>query len=196
MSGFKLTMEIRKPVYAQKKTVREAIPRSLWNAVRNDIQSKSDFQCQICGRREEGKLQAHEVWDYDEEKFLLILQEIQALCKSCHDLKHIHHAARRTKDSKARALVMQKLKNHFMKVNACTEADFHRHYRNQVAKSETSLVARSLEDLIELRELREREAFLSEQKWRFVIAGNVPFAEQIKAELHKKGLLYEGEEQG
>ena len=143
MSEFKLTIEIGKPAYAQKKTVRESIPRTLWNSVRQYVLATSDFTCQICGVRSEDKLHAHEVWEYDEDAYLLILREIQALCKSCHDLKHLHHAALRINDRKIRAFVMKKLKKHFMKVNDCTEKDFERHYRNQLAKSEKSFVNRS-----------------------------------------------------
>ncbi|SFG39134.1 hypothetical protein SAMN05216353_13936 [Halobacillus alkaliphilus] len=190
MSDFKLTIEIRKPSYAQNKTVRDSIPRSLWNSIRNHVHEKNDFTCQICGCRDEEKLQAHEVWKYDEEEFLLILKDIQSLCKSCHDLKHIQHAALRINDRNKRNFVMQKLMKHFIKVNNCTEEDFRNHYRNQLAKSNPSPVNRSLEDLIEIRELRAREEFLKAQNWKFVIADNVPFANEIKSNLHQKGLLY------
>ncbi|ARI77842.1 HNH endonuclease [Halobacillus mangrovi] len=196
MSDFKLTVEIRKPSYAQNKTVRNSIPRSLWNSVRNHVQENSDFTCQICGYRVEEKLQAHEVWEYDEENFLLILKDIQSLCKSCHDLKHIHHVTRRIEDSNTRGFVMQNLKKHFMRVNECTEKDFRKHYRNQLAKSNTSPINRSLEDLIEIRKLREKEEFLKEQNWQFVLAKNVPFAKEIESKLDEKGLLYKGQNNG
>ncbi|MGP4068449.1 hypothetical protein [Halobacillus sp. B29] len=192
MADFKLTIEIRKPSYAQNKTVRDSIPRALWTSVRNHVLEQSDFTCEVCGCRDEGNLQAHEVWEYDEEEFLLILNDIQSLCKSCHDLKHIQHAALRIKDRKKRNLVMQKLIKHFIKVNNCTEEDFRNHYRNQLAKNNPSPVTRSLEDLIEIKERRERVEFLKEQNWKFVIADHVPFANEIKSSLHYKDLLYTG----
>ncbi|MGI8314258.1 hypothetical protein [Halobacillus mangrovi] len=196
MSDFKLTVEIRKPSYAQNKTVRNSIPGTLWNCIRNHVHKNGDFTCQICGYRGEEKLQAHEVWGYDEEKFLLILKDVQSLCKSCHDLKHIHHVTRRIEDSNMRGFVRQNLRKHFMKVNKCTEKDFRKHYRDQLAKNDTSPVNRSLEDLIEIRKLREREEFLKEQNWQFVIANNVPFAKEIKSKLNEKGLLYKAENNG
>ena len=192
MANFKLAIEIRKPSYAQNKTVRNSIPRSLWNSVRNHVLEQSDFTCEVCGCRDEENLQAHEVWEYDEEEFLLILKDIQSLCKSCHDLKHIQHAALRINDRNKRNFVMQRLKKHFVRVNNCTEEDFRYHYRNQLAKSNPSPVNRSLEDLIEIRELREREEFLKEQNWKFVIAENVPFATEIRLNLHHHDLLYTG----
>ena len=191
MSEFKLTIEIGKPAYAQMKTVRDSISRALWNSVRKRVQETSDYTCQICGAYSEDKLHAHEVWEYDEDEYLLILREIQALCKSCHDLKHLHHAALRINDRKIRAFVMKKLKKHFMKVNDCTEKDFERHYRNQLAKSENSFVNRSSEDLLLERDLREREQFLNAQRWQFVIVENIPFSQEIKSQLLLKGLLYE-----
>ncbi|REJ10382.1 HNH endonuclease [Halobacillus trueperi] len=192
MSDFRLTIEIRKPSYAQNKTVRDSIPRSLWNSVRYHVLKKSDFKCQICGFHDEEKLHAHEVWEYDEEKFLLILKDIQSLCRSCHDLKHIHHVGHRSKKNN---FVMRNLKKHFMKVNECTEKGFRRHYRNQLAKSTAEPVKRSVEDLIEVREIREREAFLKEQDWKFVIGRDVPLANEIESKLDKKGLLYVRESQ-
>ncbi|MGP4078196.1 hypothetical protein [Halobacillus sp. K22] len=190
MQDFKLTIEIRKPSYAQNRTVRNSIPRSLWNSVRNHVHEKNDFTCQICGFRDEDKLQAHEVWEYDEGNFLLVLKDIQSLCKSCHDLKHIHHAVLRIKDRKKRDFVRQKLKKHFIRVNKCTENDFEKHYRNQLARSNEIPVNRSVEDLLETRKLRERNDFLNLQNWQFKIGKNVPFANEIKLNLNKKDLLY------
>ncbi|RDY69007.1 hypothetical protein DXT76_17025 [Halobacillus trueperi] len=192
MSDFRLTIEIRKPSYARNKTVRDSIPRSLWNSVRYHVLKKSDFKCQTCDFHDEKKLHAHEVWEYDEKKFLLILNDIQSLCRSCHDLKHIHHVGHRSKKNN---FVMRNLKKHFIKVNECTEKDFRRHYRNQLAKSTAEPVKRSVEDLIEVREIREREAFLKEQDWKFVIGRDVPLANEIESKLDKKGLLYVRESQ-
>ncbi|MBA2175992.1 hypothetical protein H0266_13935 [Halobacillus locisalis] len=183
MDEFRLTIEIGKPSYAQYNTVREAIPRSLWNAVRNHVHERSGHMCEICGKHDPDNLHAHEVWDYDEEAFLLILKEIQSLCKSCHDLKHFHHAVLRIKDRKVRDRVMRKLKRHFMRVNDCTEKEFTRHYYNQLAKSEVEPDARSMEDLLEMNALRERQAFLMRQQWRFVVADQVPFADEIRSQL-------------
>ncbi|MBX0358491.1 hypothetical protein [Halobacillus sp. Nhm2S1] len=194
MSDLKLTIEIRKPSYAQHRTVRGSIPRTLWNRVRDHVLKENNDQCQICGRQDEKKLHAHEVWDYDEDKFLLILKEIQPLCRSCHDLKHIHHVGHRGNGNKTSNDVMRNLKKHFMKVNGCTEKDFVRHYRNQLAKSSLEPEKRSMEDLIELRNLREREEFLNEQDWKFVIGKGIPFTYEIEAQLLRKGLLYVGEE--
>ncbi|MCA0970695.1 hypothetical protein LCM20_08855 [Halobacillus litoralis] len=171
------------------KTVRDAIPRSLWNRVRGEVHLKSGGQCELCGTSGEEKLHAHEVWAYDEENFLLILTEIQSLCKACHDLKHFHHAVLRIKDRKRKERVMKKLKKHFMTVNDCTEKEFIRHYRNQLAKSGLDPAERSLEDLVDRREQLEREEFLMEQDWRFVIGEGIPFAEEIKLNLNGKGLL-------
>ncbi|MYL72412.1 hypothetical protein GLW00_16315 [Halobacillus litoralis] len=196
MSDYKLTIEIRKPSYAQNKTVRDSIPRSLWKAVRHHVLKKSDFQCQICGFHDEEKLHAHEVWQYDEEKYLLILNDIQPLCRSCHDLKHIHHVGHRTKAGNTSDFVMRNLKRHFIKVNDCTEKDFIRHYRNQLARSTTEPVRRSMEDLIEWRERIEKEAFLMAQDWKFVIGDNVPLASEIESNLDEKGLLYERNHKG
>ncbi|MBH0229108.1 hypothetical protein [Halobacillus yeomjeoni] len=191
MSDLKLTIELGKPAYAQNKTVRNSIPRSLWNALRHHLLEKSDYKCQICGFAGGEKLQAHEVWEYDEEKFLLILKDVQSLCKSCHDLKHIRHVEHRIKDRQKRDFVMKNLMKHFMRVNGCTENEFRMHYRNQSAKNKASQVNRSLDDLIEKREDLKREAFLLDQDWRFVIAENLPYEEKIKSHLSKKGLLYE-----
>ncbi|TGB00740.1 hypothetical protein [Halobacillus salinus] len=187
----KLTIEIRKPVYAQDRTVRDAIPRKLWNAVRQLVHEENGFQCEICGGGDETSLHAHEVWEYDEEQFVLILEEIQSLCKLCHDLKHFHHAVLRIQDRRVREFVMRKLKKHFMKVNECTEKEFQRHYLNQLAKSDESPAERSLEDMLERKEEMQREAFLLRQDWRFSVGDEVPYKEEIESSLADKGLLFE-----
>ncbi|WLR46468.1 hypothetical protein LC065_12895 [Halobacillus litoralis] len=91
---------------------------------------------------------------------------------------------------------MRNLKKHFKKVNGCTEKDFIRHYRNQLARSTTEPVKRSMEDFIEFRELREREAFLIAQEWKFVIGQHVPLADEMEAALDKIGLLYKKNDKG
>ncbi|WP_226577620.1 hypothetical protein [Halobacillus litoralis] len=83
-----------------------------------------------------------------------------------------------------------------MRVNKCTEDDFSTHYRNQLAKNDPRPVKRSLEDLIELRELREREEFLRGQEWKFVLEESIPYKQEIASVLNKKGLLYKEEKEG
>lgn len=190
MKEFILTIEIRKPSYAQNKTVRDSINRSLWDAVRNQVYENSGFACDICGNQDKEKLHAHEVWSFDEERFLLILEDVQSLCKNCHDLKHVQHAVLRLEDRERRELVMKKLKKHFMNVNDCTAKDFERHYLNKLERSEEYPVARTSEDLVEIGERRAREAFLNAQKWRFIISETIPFAKEIEADLDAKGLLF------
>lgn len=189
MSDLKLTIQIKKPSYAQKKTVRNTIPRSLWDAVRSHVQEKNDYKCQICGYADAEKLQAHEVWGYDEEKFLLILEDVQALCRMCHDLKHYFHVALRIKDEDLRKRVMNDLRDHFMKVNNCNQDVLKEHLRERKFKQTSTFRNMSAD---EMEAHIEREKFLKEQDWKFVIREEIPLSNEIKSVLKKKNRLFEG----
>ena len=62
-------------------------------------------------------MEAHEKWSYDEEKAVQKLEDVVALCHSCHEVKHISRTQLMGRGMEAM--------EHFMKVNECTQMDFH-----------------------------------------------------------------------
>lgn len=70
----------------------------------------------ICGARA-SRLEAHERWRYDDGKRLQTLETVIAVCHRCHEVIHIG----RTQLTGRGAEAME----HFMKVNGCTQSEFH-----------------------------------------------------------------------
>ena len=69
----------------------------------------------ICGRPAK-RLEAHELWSYDEQNCVQRLEDIVALCHDCHSVIHIGRT--QLKGDIIRA------EKHFIKVNKCTYADY------------------------------------------------------------------------
>lgn len=69
----------------------------------------------ICARKAT-RLEAHERWSYDEENKVQKLEEIIAVCHSCHSVIHIGRTQLLGDEEKAIA--------HFCKVNECSYADY------------------------------------------------------------------------
>lgn len=95
--------------------LRSALPREVWDKLRRAAYARAGSKCSVCGAG--GRLEAHEVWSYDDEKHIQSLQDIIAVCPACHAVIHIGRTALVGKEAEAQA--------HFMKVNGCTQSDYH-----------------------------------------------------------------------
>jgi hypothetical protein len=62
-------------------------------------------------------LEAHERWSYDDKRALQKLEDVVALCHACHEVKHISRTQLMGRGMEAM--------EHFMRVNKCTQMDFH-----------------------------------------------------------------------
>lgn len=65
-----------------------------WNKERKAVETHTKGLCQACGVHKESAwyrkyLEAHEICTLDNEKGLLILNEVVVLCHSCHQFIHI-----------------------------------------------------------------------------------------------------------
>ena len=96
--------------------LRSALPAALWDKIRKDAYSRAGGRCTVCGKR--GRLEAHERWSYDEERHVQKLETVVALCHDCHSVVHISRTQLMGDGDRAM--------EHFMKVNGCTQSDFHR----------------------------------------------------------------------
>ena len=95
--------------------LRSVLKPADWDIVRKEAYARAGGRCSICGRP--ARLEAHEKWSYDEERALQKLEDVIALCRSCHEVKHISrtYAMGRGVDAM----------EHFMRVNKCSQMDFH-----------------------------------------------------------------------
>ncbi|MBQ7879337.1 MAG: HNH endonuclease [Clostridia bacterium] len=114
MANWKLTFELV-PEECWGGNLRSILSPAQWDIIRKDAYRRAGFRCNICGAK--GRLEAHEIWSYDEKQALQKLTDVVALCKSCHEVKHIS----RTQLMGRGADAME----HFMRVNDCSQMEFH-----------------------------------------------------------------------
>ncbi|MBQ8295047.1 MAG: HNH endonuclease [Clostridia bacterium] len=112
---YKLTFEMV-PEECWYANLRSVLKPADWDRVRRDAYARANGKCMICGRRAT-RLEAHEKWSYDDKKALQKLEDVVALCHACHEVKHISRTQLMGRGAEA--------EQHFMKVNGCTQMDFH-----------------------------------------------------------------------
>lgn len=101
--------------------LRSILSPKMWDIVRKDAYARAGGKCMICGAA--GRLEAHEQWEYDEEKKIQKLKTVIAVCKSCHEVIHIGRTSLLGGEERAAA--------HFMKVNGVSYAE----YRAELGKA-------------------------------------------------------------
>ena len=112
--AYKLTFELI-PEECWRANLRTFLTPSEWDIVRKDAYKRAGHRCSKCG--EKGRLEAHEIWHYDDEKALQTLLGVTALCPACHKVVHA-----------SRSFLMgegQAVEEQFKKVNRCSQSDFH-----------------------------------------------------------------------
>jgi hypothetical protein len=80
-------------------------------------------KCQVCGETE-GKMNLHEIWEYDDDKHVQKLGGFILLCEMCHHVKHIGLAEILANRGE---LDYDEVIDHFCKVNDCTQREFEQH---------------------------------------------------------------------
>lgn len=124
----KLTIELV-PATSWYDNLRKVLPKSEWDKIRKKIYANYDYRCAICGA--EGRLNCHEVWEYDDKKHIQKLINFIALCEMCHLVKHIGLAGILSSEGK---LDYNKIVKHFIKVNNCDEKTFVEHRKEAFDK--------------------------------------------------------------
>ena len=114
MKKYKLTFELV-PEECWYSNLRSVLKPEDWDRVRRDTYKRAKGRCVICG--ESSRLEAHEQWSYDDEKALQKLENVIALCHSCHEIKHIGRTQLIGREREAM--------EHFKRVNNCSEMDYH-----------------------------------------------------------------------
>lgn len=86
-------------------------------------------KCGIC--RTKGRLNCHEIWEYDDKKHIQKLTGFIALCDLCHHVKHFGRANMLAREGK---LNLEEVVEHFMNVNKCNKSTFERYMDKAFAK--------------------------------------------------------------
>ena len=95
--------------------LRSILPQEQWDAVRKKAYARAGGRCMICGAPA-ARLEAHERWEYDDERGVQKLADVVAVCRPCHEVIHIGRTQLMGREREA--------SEHFMKVNGCTYAEY------------------------------------------------------------------------
>lgn len=128
MQPLKLTIELV-PESAWNNNLRHLLPKPAWDEIRRATYAAYGQRCGICGAT--GRLEAHELWRYDDDEHVQVLIGIIALCQMCHHVKHIGLAELLADQGK---LDFERVARHFMRVNQCDRQTFEAHKREAFAK--------------------------------------------------------------
>lgn len=82
----RLTIELV-PNPCWEKNVRALVSPREWQSIRKTVFDRAAGTCQVCGWQ--GRLHCHEVWRYDESTGVQAFETFLALCRFCHDVKHL-----------------------------------------------------------------------------------------------------------
>ena len=113
-SKLKLNFELV-PDSCWYSNLRSILSKKQWDVVRHDAYDRANGRCMICSRPVK-RLEAHERWSYNVATQTQKLEDVIAICHACHSVIHIGRTQLIGEEDKAIA--------HFMKVNACTYADY------------------------------------------------------------------------
>lgn len=71
--------------------VRSQVSVSDWDILRKEAYKKHNYKCSICHMK--GRMEAHEIWHYDDKNKIQKLFEITSVCNKCHQLYHLGFAS-------------------------------------------------------------------------------------------------------
>lgn len=111
----KLTVELV-PKTVWFKNLRSELSQEEWDKLRKTTYKAAGYKCEVCGGKgPKWPVDAHEIWEYDDENKIQKLLGLTALCPSCHSCKHIGLAQVKGNYERAR--------KHLAKVNGWSEED-------------------------------------------------------------------------
>lgn len=111
------------PSTAWYSNLRNKVSKEEWDKIRKKSYFDANHKCSICGA--DGKLNCHEIWEYNDKEHIQKLNGFIAICDNCHMIKHIGFANIQANKG---LLDMKKLIEHFMKVNNVDKKIFDEHY--------------------------------------------------------------------
>lgn len=80
------------PQTAWQRNIRELFPKD-WDIIRKIVYAQSDFKCEVCGEKGSNHpVEIHEVWHFNDKNGTQTLGKLEALCPSCHLVKHMGFA--------------------------------------------------------------------------------------------------------
>lgn len=119
----KLTIELV-PQTTWYSNLRNSVSKDVWNRIRKGCYRKAGYRCEICGGK--GRLNCHEVWEFDNSRNVQKLKRFIALCDLCHNIKHMGFVNVQISRGVWPESFREELAGHFMEVNKVTREAFER----------------------------------------------------------------------
>lgn len=96
--------------------VRSQVSSESWDWLRKETYKQAGHRCEGCGIK--GRMEAHEIWHYDDKKHIQKLDSLVCLCNLCHLSHHLGFAEINGK--------LPEVKKHLAKINkwSLAETDF------------------------------------------------------------------------
>ena len=124
LEELRLTIELV-PSTCWFNNLRTRIPRVAWDKLRKKVYAQYHHRCALC-QAQNVRLNCHEIWQYDDTLYIQKLEGFIALCEMCHHCKHMGKAALLAGAGK---LDIEKVIDHFMRVNQCSREVYEEHAR-------------------------------------------------------------------
>jgi len=78
---------IPQPLWGQ--SLYRCLPKSKWNKLRLAAYEHAKYRCEACGKTPpKGGLCCHEEWAYDDERHVVSLDNLKAICRDCNAVAH------------------------------------------------------------------------------------------------------------
>lgn len=111
------------PATSWCNNARILVSESDWLRLRRYVHQRVGNKCEICGAQD--PLEAHERWEYDEQRALQTLRRLIALCGACHEATHFGLAAKRGRLKDAAA--------HIRHMRRWSKNEFAQHRRDAIS---------------------------------------------------------------
>ncbi|MBZ5751345.1 hypothetical protein [Metabacillus rhizolycopersici] len=184
-TGFILQVNWKPSAY-HYHTVRKAISQTLWKKIRLQVLDAENKTCCTCGYVPNGegeikKLHVHEIEEYSDihdDELICTLKGLNLICVKCHSFHHWGRTVSVLSKDQIDGLI-----EHFMMVNQCTKDDFMEHYR-EVREDKGNQILEYLQQFKKVPDIKTRIV-------KFKIDGEIPYKDEVVAQLKKKGLYSE-----
>lgn len=103
--------------------LRHLLSKKDWDIIRKKAYSLANGKCMICERKVK-RLEAHELWEFDENTKAQKLKDIIAICPLCHMTIHIGHS-----ELIGKGPICLK---HYCDVNKCSKEECIKDYKEEI----------------------------------------------------------------
>lgn len=111
------------PTTSWFSNVRSNVSKEEWDVLRKECYKKANYKCEICGGKgKKWPVEAHEIWEYNDDKKIQKLVRLIALCPACHEVKHIGFAKVKGREKEAT--------EYLMKINNISENEADEYLKN------------------------------------------------------------------